>query len=532
MAPNQDLQAINMSQALIKALMSGKFFKEKASTVELIETHISWILLTGKYAYKIKKPVDFGFLDFTTLTQRKQYCEAELNLNRRSAPGIYLGICPISGSAEQPEIDSTAAPIEYAIKMRRFESGKLFSELADKQALDHAHIDELAQIVAEFHGQLEATPATSPFGEPAQVYAPMRQNFQQISELLDDDLALQDLKELEAWSESSFERLKPYLVERKRKHFVKDCHGDMHLGNITVFQGKVTLFDCIEFNDDFRWIDVISDIAFLIMDFEVNGLAHYGNRLLNDYLEETGDYGGLRVLNFYKMYRALVRAKISLLTAADKGAPAALKREMEEDFKRYMDLAESYTRLPSRLVITMHGISGTGKSTVAQRLVDQVGAIRIRSDVERKRLYGCNPHEHPDQALARRMYSDQANHRTYEHLARLCYEVLDSGLSVIVDATNLKKWQRDLIQSVAESRGVPVCIAYCKASMSVIRKWINKRRSEDHDPSDANLEVAKKQVVDRDSLDDEELRHTFVIHSDILKETQDMVDVIKRRYLN
>ncbi len=520
-----------MNTPLINALMQGTFFAHPVTKMELIETHISWIILTGSYAYKIKKPVDFGFLNFTSLAQRKQYCEAELNLNKRSAPDIYEGLVVISGTPEAPCLDDTSSAIEYAVRMKQFESGQLFSELADADALQFADIDALAQQVSSFHKTLNPASIETNYGEPAQVFAPMEQNFTQIGALLSDPDQRRQIEQLEEWTHSTFERLTPLITQRREDGMVRECHGDMHLGNITLYQEKVTLFDCIEFNDDFRWIDTISDIAFLVMDFETHGLSHYANRFLNNYLEESGDYSGLKLLNFYKSYRAIVRAKICLLVMQDPSLDSDARAEQMKKYHQYIRLAETYTELPNRFVLTMYGISGTGKSTVALRLVDQLGAIRVRSDAERKRLYGLNIHEHPESELSKAMYNDDANQRTYQKLAELCLEVLDSGISVIVDATNLKQWQRDTIQNVADSRGVPLCIANCQASMAVIREWIAKRTREDYDPSDANLEIANRQLLSRDELSLDERSHTFVIHSDIVSETLEMASTIRRLYL-
>lgn len=520
-----------MKTPLISTLMQGLCFDHPVTKMALIETHISWIILTGPYAYKIKKPVDFGFLNFTSLAQRKQYCEAELNLNKRSAPDIYEGLVPISGTPQSPSLDDDSSVFEYAVRMKQFQSGKLFSELANANKLNFALVEALTQQVSHFHSTIAIAPADSTYGDPAQVYAPMEQNFSQILSMLSDNDHQVQITQLRDWTQSTFERLTPLIEQRRLQGMVRDCHGDMHLGNITMYEDRVTLFDCIEFNDDFRWIDTISDIAFLVMDFEIFGLQQYANRFLNNYLEETGDYAGLKLLNFYKSYRAIVRAKISLLMMQDCSLSDDRQAEYLKQYHQYIQLAEKYTELPNRFVLTMHGISGTGKSTVALRLVDQLGAIRVRSDVERKRLFGLNIHEHPERELSIAMYGDDAHHRTYQKLAELCLDILDSGLSVIVDATNLKQWQRDIIQKVADSRGVPLCIAYCQASMTVIRDWIKKRASENDDPSDANLEIANRQVLSRDGLTIDEQSHTFVIHSDVASETLEMASVIKKHYL-
>lgn len=517
-----------MTSQLISALKNPACYPHPVSTIEVIETHISWVILTGKHAYKIKKPVNFGFLDFTSLAQRKQYCEAELSLNARSAPDIYIGLVAICGAPGSPNFTGEGEIIEYAVKMNQFEAGQLFTELHEKDQLSFAHIDELAEQIATFHQRVKPATEEDSFGQPEQVYAPMQQNFEQIRERLDDPELLTQLAQLEAWTESTYERLKPLLQQRKAKGFIRECHGDMHLGNLTLYKGHVTLFDCIEFNDNFRWIDVISDIAFLVMDFEDHGLPHFANRFLDEYLEHTGDYAGLRLYSFYKAYRAVVRAKIALITIESQ---PHRKAELFDSYRSYIDLAENCSSLPNRFILTMHGVSGTGKSTVALRLVDKLGAIRIRSDIERKRLFHLDTHDHPDDEMAKKVYSDKANHETYEQVAEMCAHVLDSGLSAIIDATNLKRWQRETIQTLGDSRGVPVCIAYCQASMSLIKDWIQKRTREDSDVSDADLNVVKRQMDLRDALSTDEMHQTFIIHSNIIEETNELVSQIKQRFL-
>jgi len=526
---------------LISALKNPKAYPHPTKAIRILETHISWIVLTGDIAYKIKKPVNFGFLDFTSLAQRKQYCEAELSLNSRSAPELYLGLVAITGSAQAPRIgtgnecDDTV--IEYAIRMNQFESGQLFTELHTAGALHMEHIDELAEKVSHFHASVAAAEPDSSFGEPEQVFAPMQQNFEQIRMLIEknglplDDSQHQQLNQIEAWTRETCVRLSPLLEQRKQQGFVRDCHGDMHMGNLTLYHGRVTLFDCIEFNDDFRWIDVISDIAFLVMDFEDKNLHQFANRFLNIYLERSGDYAGLRLLSFYKAYRAVVRAKIALFTLDGTTCNNSYRDACFDDFTRYMTLAEQCSNLPNRMVLTMHGVSGTGKSTVALRLVDRLGLIRIRSDVERKRLFGIPPQVHPEGEVLDQLYSPDATQKTYATLARLCAHILDAGLSVVVDATNLKHWQRQTLEDVAVNRGVPVCIAYCQASMSVIKDWIKKRKRDEDDASDADLAIVDRQIQRREPLNDEELQQCFVIHSNIIEETNELVAEIRKRFL-
>jgi len=460
-----------MNSELIQSLLKPSAYSHPCGKIELIETHISWIILTGDYAYKIKKPVNFGFLDFTALGARKQYCDAELKLNSRSAPELYIDVLAIGGTSAAPEIGvHNDNAIEFVIQMHQFKTENLFNELDTMKRLTFEHIDELADRVAYFHRNAGSAPSKTPYGSPAQLVIPVEQNFEQIRERLISDEQMTQLAHLEKWSLSTFEILSPLMSSRKEQGYVKECHGDLHLRNITLFQNRVTLFDCIEFNDSFRWVDVISDVAFLVMDLEERGLHHFANRFINHYLEETGDYAGLRLLPFYKAYRAVVRAKISLFEMDDfKDQPEQLAR-LWDKYQSYIDLAEKGSALPNRFVLAMHGVSGTGKSTVALRLVDKLGALRIRSDVERKRLYKLDPHLHPDNDVAQKLYSESATAQTYEKLATLAGHILDGGLSVIVDATNLRKWQRDFLQNVADQHGVPIAVADCQASMSLIER--------------------------------------------------------------
>ncbi|MBP3865899.1 MAG: phosphotransferase, partial [Pseudomonas sp.] len=303
-----------MSQNLIAALQNPDLYPHEVDGFQVIETHISWVILTGPYAYKLKKPVNFGFLDFTELTGREHFCNEELRLNQRLTEGLYLDVLPITGTAEAPAFGGEGPAIEYALKMRQFPQSQLLSTLQANGELNAAHIDEMAQQIARFHMQAPHVPATHYQGTPEAVMDPVRQNFEQIRPFLSDKADLLQLEALQAWAEASFTRLKPLFEQRKAQGFIRECHGDIHLGNATMIDGKVVIFDCIEFNEPFRFTDVYADTAFLAMDLEDRGLKCLARRFVSQYLELTGDYQGLELLNFYKAYRALVRAKVSLFS--------------------------------------------------------------------------------------------------------------------------------------------------------------------------------------------------------------------------
>src|SRR5690606_4828899 len=481
---------------------------------QLVETHISWVILTGEYAYKIKKPVNFGFLDFSSLDSRRHFCHKELELNRRLAPALYLDVLPITGTPASPQLGGTGEPFEYAIKMRQFDQEQLLDRIQVRGELTLAHLDELSDGIARFHQEIAQADPASEFGQPDQAFFPVQQNFDQIRPLLSDTDDLKRLAQLEAWAQASFERLRSVLTQRKANGFIRECHGDIHLGSITVVDGHVTLFDCIEFNEAFRWTDVMCDIAFLIMDLESRGLNLQGNHVINRYLEQTGDYEGMAVLVFYKAYRAMVRAKVALLTKGAPGLNAEAQAQLHETYRGYAELAESYTFIPNRCLLITHGVSGSGKSTLTSQLVDRLGLIRLRSDLERKRLHGLTALDRSGSDLDGGIYTANATEATYQRLADLANNLLSQGYAVVVDAPFLRHTQRQLLELVAENQSVAFAILTCEAELDTIRQWIQERETSQQDASEAGLQVLEKQLRERDPLQGEELTHQIVARTD------------------
>ena len=485
-----------MSQALIAALQNPALFPHPVKAFQLIETHISWVLLTGEYAYKIKKPMNFGFLDFTELSGRKHFCNEELRLNQRLTDGLYLDVLPITGSVEAPQLGGDGEAIEYALKMRQFPQDQMLSTLQANGELTAEHIDQMARQIAEFHLQAPKVAVEHPLGTPDSVMAPVEQNFEQIRPFLTDKADLQQLDALQAWAQDSFKRLHSLLEARKTEGFIRECHGDIHLGNATLIDGKVVIFDCIEFNEPFRLTDVYADAAFLAMDLEDRGLKCLARRFISQYLELTGDYQGLELLNFYKAYRALVRAKVSLFSMPAEATPVQRATTLRQ-YRNYANLAESYSTIPSRFMAITHGVSAVGKSHVAMRLVEALGAIRLRSDVERKRLFGEQTVANDLQAG---IYSADASAATYQRLHDIAAVILHAGFPVVVDATYLKHAQRDSAAKVAEATGAPFLILDCNAPQAVIESWLALRQVDKKDPSDATLAVIEAQQASRETL--------------------------------
>lgn len=503
---------------LIAGLLRPGAYPHPAAGLRVIETHISWVILAGKYVYKIKKPVDFGFLDFSTQERRRFCCEEELRLNRRYAAELYLAVVPIVGTADRPRIESFAAEagkapspaLEYAVVMRRFDENQTFDRLVSEQRLEPEATDRLAEILARFHAAIERAGPEDGHGLPEQQYQAAAFNFSRIRPLLDDPADRNRLDPLQVWTEAASARLEPRLLGRKRDGFIRECHGDLHLGNIVLIEGHPTLFDGIEFNENLRWIDVLSELAFLVMDLEVNGAQHLAYRLLNRYLTLTGDYAGLALFDYYRLYRAMVRAKIALLTRAQSDDPA--KRDaLLARYRRYVDYGLDLIQpRPPRLLIT-HGLSGSGKSRLAARLAERLPAIHLRSDVERKRLAGLAPDARSGSSQAGGIYLAAMTARTYRSLADTAEALLAAGHTAIVDATFLKHAQRDEQRRLAERRGARFLILDCRAPAALLRERIQARAAAGNDPSEADPSVLALQMDQREPLDESERRDVFVV---------------------
>jgi aminoglycoside phosphotransferase family enzyme/predicted kinase len=499
---------------LIAALRAPACYPHAVDQVELLQTHISCILLAGDYAYKIKKPVNLGFLDFSTLAARRFYCGEELRLNRRTAPGLYLDVIPISGSESAPVLGGGGPAIEYALKMRRFGQDALLDRMARRGALAPQHIDALALGLARFHADIARAGPDLEYGSSARILAPALQNFEQMRELASAKTDLALLVRLGDWTAREHAALAALFDARKREGWVRECHGDLHLGNIALLGGVPTPFDGIEFSADLRWTDVMNEVAFLMMDLIDHHLPRLAFRFLNAYLERSGDYAGLRVLRFYLVYRALVRAKVSCLRAHQPGMAAREQSDIEQEYRRHLHLAERLAAPGHAALLIMHGLSGSGKTTIAQGLAESLGAVRLRSDVERRRLFGLAAGARSGSQLDAGLYAPGASERTYAHLAGLAREVLAAGYPVIVDAAFLRRSWRERFAELARGAGAAFAIAACTASAATLRARVALRERAGGDASEAGLAVLERQFVTAEPLAADESAHALAIDAE------------------
>jgi aminoglycoside phosphotransferase family enzyme/predicted kinase len=496
---------------LFAALLDPACYPHPVAGVRVLETHISWVLLTGEYAYKIKKPVDLGFLDFSSLELRRRYCEEELRLNRRLAPELYLDVVEIRGAPGAPRIGGDGPLLEYAVRMREFPQAALASRALADGAFGAAEVDALAALIARFHEGAPRAPESERFGSPDRVQAAAQQNFEQMLPLVKSAPDDRALRELRRWTEREFAARGEALAARRKQGYVRECHGDLHLRNIVLLDGRPVPFDCIEFNPDLRWIDVMSEVAFLAMDLEDRGRRDLAWRFLARYFEATGDYAGLAVLPYYLVYRALVRAKVHLLRSRQSGLRRPERARLARAFEDYLRLAARLAAPRHPALLLAHGLSGSGKTTFTQTLIEALGAIRVRSDLERKRAHGIAPLASSGSGVGKGLYSAVVNTATYRRLGELAQEALRAGFSVVVDGAFLKRSERDAFRAIAERINSPFVILDFHAPLEVLRERIALRLARADDASEADFAVLEHQIGAREPLTPAERAASFAV---------------------
>ncbi len=438
---------------LVQGLLHAQAFPHPAPGLECIETHISSVVLAGEFAYKLKKPLDLGFLDFSTLERRRAACEEELRLNRRTAPEIYLEVVAIGGSPQSPCIGVAAdQAIDYAVRMRRFAQSALLGAVLQRGEPVAGLFERLARQVADFHAA------------------------------------------------AAVARLDSGIVEQRRgAGRVRECHGDLHLGNLVLLDGEPQLFDAIEFNPALRWIDVVADIAFLVMDLQLRGREDLASRFLNAWLECSGDYAGLALLPYYIAYRALVRAKVEAIRLVD--LDEAGRAACRGTIARHLALAAAQAARPAPFLLLSSGLSGSGKTSQSQALIERRGIVRVRADVERKRLFGLAPEARSGSAPGAGLYTALANRRTYARLAGLAAAVIGAGYPVLVDAACLRRAQRRVFRDLATRLQVVCALLVFDAPPALLLARVQARAQHGRDASEADAAVLQAQFGVHEALD-------------------------------
>lgn len=494
----------------LEALSRPEAYPHPAGPITLLQTHISWVFLTGDWAYKLKKPVQFNFLDFSTLEKRHAACQEELRLNRRTAPSIYDSVVPLVRTAGGPRWNGEGETLEYAVRMRQFPQSDLLLERMQSGSLTVDHVEALGIAVARLHQLAGVAGRATNFGSPAVTHRAVTDCFA----VLDGSDFRGVIADLRSWTDAEALRLGPHFEARRQAGFIRECHGDLHLGNLVLIDGVPTLFDALEFNEELRWIDVVSDLAFLVMDLHDHGAPAFAWQVLNTWLEQTGDFAGLAALRYFLVYRAIVRAKVAALRLGQRSLPEAERSKQAANVESYLALAKRFSSRETPALVLMHGLSGSGKTHAARSLTRERGGIHCRSDVERKRLLGAWPPERVADVSPSVLYSAEATARTYDRLLEVAAAVLDSGHTVYVDAAFLRASDRRRFADLARSRGAAFRIVSCTAPSAVLESRVRNRLAERRDASDATLDVLRDQRQTSEPLSDEERRVTVEWDSD------------------
>ncbi|MFP4133077.1 MAG: AAA family ATPase [Halothece sp.] len=495
--------------SLIKQLKSPEFYPHPVqSPIEVLQTHISYIFLTGDYAYKLKKPVDLGFLDFSTFEKRRFYCQQELDLNQPIAPDIYLDVLTITLQNETLELNGNGEIVEYILKMRQFPQSALLSEMEEAGTLTESLLEELGKKVARFHQDTKTNDYIREFGEPETIEEAINNNYKQTEKyigLTQDEIKF---KETKAFSDHFFQDNYALLRQRQIDHYIRECHGDLHLKNICYWQDKIQLFDRIEFNEPFRFVDVMYDVAFTVMDLEFRERRDLANIFLNHYLEYTGDWEGVQVLPLYLSRQAYVRGKVNSLMLDDPNVVEEEKEKAKEKASQYYHLAWQYTQPQQGRFWMMSGLSGSGKSTIAREIAKQENAIHLRSDAVRKHLAEIDIEASGDETI----YRPEMTEKTYEKLLEIGSLLASQGWKVILDAKYDRQRLREAVIKEVESHNLPLEIIHCYAPMEVLRDRVSQRTG---DISDATPSLLAQQQANAEPFTEREQAYVKTIDTSL-----------------
>ncbi len=491
-------------RAMDRALQRACAYSHPAGSVVRVETHLSVVYLAGRYAYKIMKPVNLGFVDFSTGEARSQSCRNELQLNRQFAKPLYLSVAPIARRGRSFAIAACGRAAEHAVKMRRFEEDDVFSALAARGELTADDIDRLAQRLATLHWHAPRNPPKRSFGTAGCV----REQVVAVLGSLEQEAPRLVPRAVRDWCAGELTRLAGHFEARRAAGFVRGCHGDLHLANVVRRGRDVLMFDCIQFSDALRWIDIVNDLAFPVMDLLAQGQANFACRLLNRWVSATGDFAGLEALRLFVVYRALVRALVAVLKARGSQEPRA-----EPEAARYLRVAERTAASQPAFLLLCHGFSGSGKSAASVALAPLIGAVRVSSDIERKRHAALSA---PDPTpLPAAVYAPESIDAHYDKLLSITDKLLQNGYPTIVDASFLKYDHRSRFIQLARTHAVPVAILDFQAGPSRLEQRVRARLALAESRSDADVTVLRQQFASAQPLSDEESALAVAVDTDV-----------------
>ncbi|MBN2065891.1 MAG: AAA family ATPase [Candidatus Thermoplasmatota archaeon] len=469
---------------LLGHLKNPALYGPDVDNVTILQTHISFVALTGQYAYKIKKPVDFGFLDFSSLGKRKHFCEQELQLNKRLCPDIYLDVVPLTKKNESLELNGKGPVVEYAVKMKEFAQENIMTTLLQRRAIDKQTIETLCTLLVDFYKKNPSTDEIRSYGTVDVVKRNIDENFEQTASVIGTTIPKETYAYLKQANAQFFQQNKEVFAQRIASGKIQDCHGDLHSGNIVV-DDNICIFDCIEFNKRFRYCDVASDISFLAMDLDYQNHPYLSSYLIHTYIEKSDDTGIFTVLNFYKSYRAYVRGKVIGFRLDDPTINDAEKQEIIATTNNYYALSRYYASLfmltltnKKPLLFMVSGLTGTGKSTLSLKVAVDYHAHLLNTDIVRKELAGIDKYQKHHDPVNTGLYAPGKVAQTYEKILENTAALLDQGHNVVLDATFQKKEYRTLAQKVAADHNAHFIALHCTAPDHVVKQWLEERLKE------------------------------------------------------
>jgi len=497
---------------LADAMSRPDFYPHRPSSVEVIQTHISFIFLAEDYVYKVKKAVDFGFLDFTTLEKRKFYCGEELRLNRRLAPEYYLEVVEISEDANGKVVMGPGVKIiEYAVKMKRLPENRMLKGLLSEGKVDLPDMERVARRVSAFHRQAETGGRIDENGGLDVIRKNQDENFEQTEKYIGMTIPEEKYRFIQAFINDFMVRNRALFERRVKEHRIRDCHGDLHIEHICLADG-IVIFDCIEFNERFRFGDVAAEVAFLAMDLDFNGYPEHARAFIDAYARFSGDMELTRLLNFFRTYYAYVRGKVINFRLEDRAIKEKDRKEAKDLASRYFDLAYTYAaRLERKMLILTAGLMGTGKSVLASRLASRFDADVIRMDVVRKEMLHIAPTEHRYEDFGKGIYSEKVSRKVYDRALEAAALKLREGKSVIIDASFKNRTERRRAAQIAAEFQADFFILECALPDRLITKRLAARMSEKGEVSDGRTDILEAQRMDFEPVDEVPARSHIVI---------------------
>ncbi|MGB6067077.1 MAG: AAA family ATPase [Desulfomonilaceae bacterium] len=485
---------------LIPALSDPSIYPHHPPSVQVVQTHISIVFIAGDLVYKIKKPVDLGFLDFTTFEKRRYFCQQEISLNSRFSEGIYLGVASIHYGPSGINLKGEGVEVESAVLMRRIPHDRLLINMLQNNEVTTDLLMRLADRLVYFHLHAAKGPQIASFGSSRVIYQNLKENFEQTRPYIGRTIDAQTHERISIRATEFLENHQNLFQKRITDGFIRDCHGDLHLEHVVILD-EIMLYDCIEFNDRLRYGDTAADLAFLLMDLDFQGYPAFADQIGLRYADTSHDGEILRLLGFYKSYRAFVRGKVEAFILDDPEMSSAEKETARQVAKDYFQLSLAYLKPPPPpvLVITA-GLMGTGKSWLASHLGKRLGIEPLRSDVLRKEIHGLSPLEHRSEQYGAGIYSERATEQTYECLLKKAAQALERGQSAIVDASFGRLHYRERAHELATRTGAWFRIVECIAPHSVVRERLQERIHKADEPSDGRWEVFEIQKADFEPL--------------------------------